>query len=139
MATRQTDSDAPYTTEQLAPVREALVRRRQELLNAQQAQDREMADEQSRDPAAEEEEAAAHQHTQFVAARMREGLHREIVEIDRALNRMDARMYGRCEECDEPIALERLRVLPFTRLCAVDATNEEREKVARSPGRSLTL
>ena len=32
-----------------------------------------MRDEQDRDPATEEEEAAAHQHTQFVSARMREG------------------------------------------------------------------
>jgi DnaK suppressor protein len=131
--------DAPYTTEQLAPVREALLRRRRDLIEAQQAHEREIEDEQSRDPATEEEEAAAHQHTQFVATRVREGLGREVQGIDEAIARMDAGVYGRCEECDEPIAIERLKIVPYTRLCATDAAIEERDKVARSPGRSLTL
>src|SRR4051812_37723723 len=136
MATQQPRQDAPYTTEQLAPVREALLRRRREFIESQAAQEREIADEQSRDPATEEEEAAAHQHTQFVAARMREGIHRELLAIDNALARMDAGVYGRCEECDEPIAIERLKVMPYTRLCAADAAIEERDKVAHSQGRS---
>lgn len=136
---RQSPSDAPYTTEQLQPVREGMLRRRRELLAAQSAHERELLDEQERGPSPEEEEAAAHQHTQFVTARMREGIHREIQQIDEALTRLDANAYGRCEECDEPIALERLKVLPFTRLCAADAAIEEREKVARSPGRSLSF
>jgi DnaK suppressor protein len=132
-------SDAPYTTEQLAPVREALLRRRYQLVSSERDQSREMADEQARDPAVEEEEAAAHQLAQFVASRMREGFQRELQLIDGALQRMDAGVYGRCDECDEPIAIERLKALPYTRLCAADATREEREKVLRSQGRSLTF
>lgn len=132
-------SDAPYTPEQLAPVREAIQRRRRELIEAQAAHERALAEEQERDPAVEEEEAAAHQHTSFVAARLREGVHREVRLIDEAIARMEANAYGRCEECDEPISIERLKVLPYTRLCAVDAALEEKAKVARSPGRSLTL
>lgn len=139
MAVQQSSNDSPYTVEELRPVREALLRRRHELIEAQQAHDREMSDEAERDPATEEEEAAAHQHTQFVAARVREGLHREVMAIDAALRRMDAGAYGRCDECDEPIAIERLKVLPYTKLCALDAAMEEREKVVRSQGRSLTL
>ncbi len=138
MATPST-TDAPYTTEQLAPVREALLRRRSQLVSSARDHSREMADEQEREPAVEEEEAAAHQHTQFVAARVREGLQREIQLIDKAMARIEAGVYGRCDECEEPIALERLRALPYTRLCAADASREEREKVARSQGRSLTL
>lgn len=139
MPGRQPENAAPYTTEELAPVREALQRRRRELVDAQAAQARDIEDEQSRDPATEEEEAAAHQHAQFISTRMREGMHREVQAIDAALARMDVDNYGRCEECDEPIAIERLRVLPYTRLCAADATIEERDKVPRSSGRSLTL
>jgi DnaK suppressor protein len=131
--------DAPYTTAQLAPVREALLRRRHQLVVAERDHSREMADEQSRDPAVEEEEAAAHQHAQFVASRMREGFQREVQLIDGALARMDAGVYGRCEDCEEPIAIERLRALPYTRLCAADAAREERNTVLRSPGRSLTF
>lgn len=139
MATQQPDTRAPYTTEQLLPVREALQRRRTQLLESERAHGREMADEQERAPAVEEEEAAAHQHTQFVAARVREGIDRELQLIDTAIARLNANVYGRCEECEEPIAIERLKALPYTRLCAVDAAREEREKVVRSPGRSLTL
>ena len=139
MATQRPATGAPYTTEELRPVREALLKRRHDLIEAQAAHDRDMKDEQDRDPAVEEEEAAAHQHTQFVSARMREGIDREIMQVDRALARMDAASYGLCEECEEPIAIERLRVLPFTRLCAADAALDERDKMVRSQGHSLTL
>lgn len=130
---------SPYTTEQLQSVRGVLQRRRRELVESQQAHARELADEQSREPAAEEEEAAAHQHTLFVEARVREGTHRELVQIDQAIARIDAGIYGTCQECEEPIPLERLAVLPYTRLCAVDAARDERDKVVHSQGRSLTL
>jgi DnaK suppressor protein len=139
MAVQQSSNDSPYTAEELRPVRDALLRRRHELIEAQEAHDREMNDEAERDSPTEEEEAAAHQHAQFVSARVREGFHREVMEIDAALRRMDAGAYGTCEECEEPIAIERLKVLPYTRLCALDAAMEERQKVVRSPGRSLTL
>lgn len=139
MPTESLGKDAPYSTEELVPVRETLLRRRRDLIEAQAGHTRDMADEQSRDPAVEEEEAAQHQHLQFVTARVREGIDRELQQIDQALARIDANVYGRCEECHEPIAIERLRVLPFTRLCAVDATTDEREKTARSQGRGLTL
>jgi DnaK suppressor protein len=139
MATQRPTTGAPYSTEELRPVREALLKRRHDLIEAQAAHDRDMKDEQDRDPATEEEEAAAHQHTQFVSARMREGIDREILQVDRAITRLDSGVYGLCEECDEPIAIERLRVLPFTRLCAIDAAMDERDKMVRSQGHSLTL
>lgn len=130
---------APYTTEELAPVREALLRRRRELIETQKAHSRDLADEQAAGPVAEEEEAAARQHAMFVVARMREGIHRELMLIDQAIEGIDEEGFGLCEECEEPIPLERLAVLPYTRLCAVDAAREERDKVVRSPARSLTL
>lgn len=129
----------PYTAAQLTEVREILLRRRRELVEAQLAHEELVADAQERGPAVEEEEAAAHHLTQFVASRVREGVNREVEAIDHALARMDAGVYGRCDECEEPISLERLKILPFTRLCAADAAAEERAKVSRSPGRSLTL
>lgn len=38
-------------------------------------------------------------------------------EIDAALRRLDAGRYGTCEQCAEPIPVERLEVLPMSRLC----------------------
>ena len=130
---------APYSTEELEPVRRALQHRRLQLVQSAAAEARELADEAERTPAAEEEEAAAHQHTMFVAARVREGMQREVQLVDAAITRIDAGVYGRCDECGEPIALERLKVLPYTRLCATDAVLDERDKVARSQGRGRTL
>jgi len=41
----------------------------------------------------------------------------EIEEIDEALGRIRDGMFGACEECGKAIALERLRAIPYTRLC----------------------
>jgi DnaK suppressor protein len=40
-----------------------------------------------------------------------------LTEIDAALARVEAGTYGTCERCDENIPVERLEVLPMTRLC----------------------
>ncbi|HUP57023.1 MAG TPA: TraR/DksA family transcriptional regulator, partial [Bdellovibrionota bacterium] len=42
---------------------------------------------------------------------------RELIGIRSALDRMDRGVYGVCENCSEPIALERLRHMPAARLC----------------------
>ncbi len=41
----------------------------------------------------------------------------KLPEIEGALERLEDGSYGECEECDEPIAENRLRILPFTRVC----------------------
>lgn len=38
-------------------------------------------------------------------------------QIDDALERIEDGTYGICEECKEPIGIERLKALPFTPLC----------------------
>ncbi len=42
---------------------------------------------------------------------------RYLLEIDDALRRMYRKEYGYCEECDELIAFERLKAVPFTCHC----------------------
>lgn len=37
--------------------------------------------------------------------------------IDEALGRIEEGSYGRCAECDQPIAKARLSALPYTRYC----------------------
>jgi DnaK suppressor protein len=46
---------------------------------------------------------------------------RELEEIDDALARIERGEYGICEECDQPIEIERLEALPTARLCEADA------------------
>src|SRR3954453_2484495 len=38
-------------------------------------------------------------------------------QVQSALNRIDAGTFGRCEECQEPIAKPRLQALPYTKHC----------------------
>lgn len=41
----------------------------------------------------------------------------KIKAIDQALEKIDDNIYGRCEECDEKIKKERLKILPFAKYC----------------------
>ncbi len=41
----------------------------------------------------------------------------ELLRIDEALDRIRNGTYGQCEQCEEPISIERLEVRPFTRYC----------------------
>jgi DnaK suppressor protein len=40
-----------------------------------------------------------------------------VVEIDRALAKIDAGHYGTCEQCGQPIPQARLKALPYAALC----------------------
>ena len=54
--------------------------------------------------------------------------------IDEALDRINAGTYGICEVCELDIAEERLKALPFTRLCISCQADQEREaKQTRRP------
>ena len=54
----------------------------------------------------------------------------EIEAIDRALLRMASGDYGRCEICDEPIAVGRLEALPTAVTCVTCAEELERGRAA---------
>jgi len=50
----------------------------------------------------------------------------EISEIDDALFRLHEGTYGLCEECGKALSLERLRAIPYARLCIPCKRLEER-------------
>lgn len=54
--------------------------------------------------------------------------------IDEALERIDQKTYGICESCEGEIAQERLKAMPFTRLCV--QCQQEQESEARRHRRS---
>ena len=47
-------------------------------------------------------------------------LHETLKEIEAALGRIDDGTYGACQLCGKPIGAERLRALPWARLCIDD-------------------
>jgi RNA polymerase-binding transcription factor DksA len=50
-------------------------------------------------------------------------------EIAAALERIQTGVFGRCEECQQEISEERLRAIPYTRLC-IDCANREEDQTA---------
>lgn len=54
-----------------------------------------------------------------------------LVEISAALDRLDDGSYGACESCTEPIPVERLEVLPTSRLCTPCQSRTEARRSGR--------
>ena len=52
----------------------------------------------------------------------------KLQSIDQALARLDDGSYGICESCDGEIAAERLKAMPFTRLCVQCQSEREMEQ-----------
>jgi DnaK suppressor protein len=50
---------------------------------------------------------------------------RYLYHIEEALSRIEDGTYGKCEACDQAIGLERLKALPYTRLCIECKEKEE--------------
>lgn len=70
-------------------------------------------------------------HDDEIAAAVVERRARELREVDRALEDIDAGRYGICQDCGEPIAEARLRALPFaTRCVACQAQFEATRRAA---------
>jgi RNA polymerase-binding transcription factor DksA len=58
----------------------------------------------------------------------------ELLEVEAALERIEAGGYGICEVCHQPIPEERLEALPATRYCVADQARVEREPWLRQNG-----
>lgn len=50
----------------------------------------------------------------------------ELLEVQAALERLDAGTYGNCEVCSKPIAEGRLEAMPAARYCVEDQAKVER-------------
>lgn len=60
----------------------------------------------------------------------------QITQLDEAQKRVEAGTYGVCEECGQPVGVERLRVVPFTPYC-VDCQNKKETSTRKPPGVTL--
>jgi len=52
---------------------------------------------------------------------------KKLIEIDEALERIEDKTYGICEECGKRIASNRLKIMPFARLCVPCKSNIEKQ------------
>jgi len=55
----------------------------------------------------------------------------ELSQVLAARQRMREGVYGVCEDCDQPIPFERLKILPETRYCVRDEERRESERPGR--------
>jgi len=114
-------------------LRERLVARRQQLLEALQSRlavTQALSDTVPGD-VSDEAARALDQDTAYSLAQMGAN---EISQIDEALRRMDAGSYGRCVYCERDIPLRRLMVMPFATHCVKCQELHERESADRSAG-----
>lgn len=119
----------PWTAEEVAEVRDELTgdvehigrqiadaeAELSELMN-------EGGDGAGRDPADVGSANFEHDQQMSLAANLREMLN----QTERALERMDAGVYGTCEACGEPIGKGRLQAFPRATMCVACKQREER-------------
>lgn len=81
----------------------------------------------------DEDEAPLTEMTQVIASNRNRARTAALQTIDDALRRMreDPDDYGLCESCDEPIARQRLLLVPQSTLCA---TCQAEQEAASKPG-----
>lgn len=108
----------------LAAIHEALVRRRQTLLEMEAEHlsgEQELLTRRDPDPV---DQSSNQSQAAFMAA-LSTMEHRELVEVARALDRLLGGSYGNCAHCGAKIHSKRLEVLPWTRDCVDCAEQTE--------------
>jgi DnaK suppressor protein len=59
---------------------------------------------------------------------LRRTLQGRLLDVRRALQKLERGTYGRCESCDQPIIPQRLRAQPHTALCLTCQAKSERAR-----------
>ena len=75
---------------------------------------------------ADPNDRASQESERNLELRIRERERKLIFKMREALQRIEDGTFGICEECGEPISLQRLKVRPVTTLCIQCKTHEER-------------
>ena len=74
------------------------------------------------------------EYNRNLTLRIRDRERKLITKIDEALGRIEDGSYGKCEECDGEIGVERLRARPVTTLCIDCKSQQEAEERRRRLG-----
>jgi DnaK suppressor protein len=78
-----------------------------------------------------EDDRAQISHDEFISLQRSSLDYRQLRLVDEALSRLDSGAYGECQACGHPIAVKRLRALPWARYClacqdsAVEGTDQD--------------
>ena len=117
------------TPEELQDFRELLKTRRAELMGEAGRTANGMGDDAEGYP--DPTDRGSLESDRNLVLRIRDRERKLISKIDEALGRIADGSFGLCEECSEPIAVERLKARPVTTLCIeCKAAQEERERMS---------
>ncbi|MCX6430540.1 MAG: TraR/DksA C4-type zinc finger protein [Actinobacteria bacterium] len=123
------DSEGPFTTAEFKSMRaelaKELVRLQNELVAVESEMDaliRESGEGAGDDQADAGTKTFEREHEMSLVINARD----MVLQTERALERIDAKTYGQCEECGNPIGKARLQVFPRATLCMVCKQKEER-------------
>jgi DnaK suppressor protein len=72
---------------------------------------------------------AANVYNKQILLTLNENERMRVKEVDEALDRIESKTYGICEECGEPIGLKRLEVKPVAKYCVPCKTKLEKGKL----------
>jgi DnaK suppressor protein len=107
--------------------KEILLKKRQEIMNGgllTSTEDLHI----SSDDLADEADLAQSVINQQVTFNMRNRELSKLRAIEEALERVEDKTYGFCDDCDEPIGKKRLENQPWATLCITHAEEQERER-----------
>lgn len=112
-------------------LKEALEKRRREILQSDSALAHELKEEieMRRGDDMDLAESAFEQEMSYI---LKNRGHEELAAIEEALQRIKNNTYGICESCDGKIGLKRLEARPFVKLCINCQTEQEGTKKAGS-------
>lgn len=82
------------------------------------------------------EESAQNDRITRLTSHLKERDQKTVREIDAALERIAAGIYGECAVCENDIGINRLRALPTTTLCIECATAREKKQQLANAARS---
>ena len=76
----------------------------------------------------DEMDLAAAEYNQGLVFRLRDRERTLLDKVDKALRKLDKGVFGICEECEEAIAVKRLKARPVTTLCIRCKEEQERHE-----------
>lgn len=109
---------------------ELLTGRRDEIIGRVQSE-RQNLDEQIQTTPGDDADVSVIDTSADYFLQLANGHQRELLEIRNALDRMHRGVYGVCESCESTVGLERLKHLPYARLCVDCQSAIEGARVSR--------
>ena len=116
MARNQVDLKKGIDKKTIARLKKILLKEREEIVG-EVRQIFESSKEMGQDGIQDIGDEAANIYNKQTLLSLTESERIRLQEVDEALDRIEARTYGICEECGEPIGLKRLEVRPVAKYC----------------------